>query len=242
MGKHGKYFETADTNPIVARLIRDEFRRTRDFVPHERIAALFQADSMGARVIDAAMKTSRGDVSEKWLASNIVQWFSALYTRELLDCRNEFTRQKQKRKWAYRPAGTSVNEQLRQGAATSSGVNELPPSSKGKRPTVALAVRQPYAELILVGKKRFEYRSVRTKKRERVYIYAAKQPLDDIRAWRAARAEPGTLPVGVIVGSVEITNCAGRDGEYSWKLANPQRAKRAVKPKRMPQPIFFRPF
>ena len=36
----------------------------------------------------------------------------------------------------------------------------------------ALSVRQPYAELILRGEKKIEYRSKPTNIRERVYLYA----------------------------------------------------------------------
>ena len=37
----------------------------------------------------------------------------------------------------------------------------------------AISIRQPYAELILRGKKKNEFRSRPTNIRERVYIYAA---------------------------------------------------------------------
>ena len=36
---------------------------------------------------------------------------------------------------------------------------------------VALSIRQPHVEQILRGKKKIEYRSMPTNKRERVYIY-----------------------------------------------------------------------
>lgn len=40
----------------------------------------------------------------------------------------------------------------------------------------ALSVRQPFAEQIMCGTKKIEYRSMPTKLRGRVYIYAAKHP------------------------------------------------------------------
>lgn len=40
----------------------------------------------------------------------------------------------------------------------------------------ALSVRQPYAEQILCGTKKIEYRSIATRIRERVYIYASQTP------------------------------------------------------------------
>ncbi|MBI4768802.1 MAG: ASCH domain-containing protein [Deltaproteobacteria bacterium] len=38
----------------------------------------------------------------------------------------------------------------------------------------AISIRQPWVELILLGKKKAEYRSRPTKIRERVYIYASR--------------------------------------------------------------------
>src|SRR5262245_45042997 len=106
----------------------------------------------------------------------------------------------------------------------------------------ALSVRQPFAELILRGIKKIEYRSIATHKRERVYIYASKAPVDDSRSWAKVKLEPGDLPTGILVGTVEIVGCDGERGDYRWKLARPKRLKKPIKPKRMPQPVFFSPF
>ena len=38
---------------------------------------------------------------------------------------------------------------------------------------IALNVRQPYAELIMRGKKKIAYRATATIKRERIYIFAS---------------------------------------------------------------------
>jgi ASCH domain len=37
----------------------------------------------------------------------------------------------------------------------------------------ALSIRQPFVEMILIGKKTAEFRSKKTHKRERVYLYAS---------------------------------------------------------------------
>ena len=76
----------------------------------------------------------------------------------------------------------------------------------------ALSIRQPYAELILRGIKKIEYRSRRTRIiGERFYIYAARTP-GPSEAWAELDCEtdnprdtgnagdPG-VPTGVIVGS-----------------------------------------
>ena len=109
------------------------------------------------------------------------------------------------------------------------------------RITRALSIKQPFTELILAGKKKYEYRSIPTRVRERVYIYASKRPGPEDR-WRRSGYEPGTLPTGVLVGSVEIVGCRRTQGGYAWKLARPKRARRKLKPKNHPQPVWFRPF
>ena len=105
----------------------------------------------------------------------------------------------------------------------------------------ALSLRQPHAEQVLRGKKKTEYRSMPTSKRERVYIYAANTPADQ-DAWDDAGLEPGDLPTGVLVGTVEIVGCRKTKIEYEWDLARPVRLKRLIKPKNHPQPSWFYPF
>jgi hypothetical protein len=112
---------------------------------------------------------------------------------------------------------------------------------KSKVQNRALSVRQPYAENIMRGTKKIEYRSRKTKIRGRVYIYASKTPGYD-GDFKKLKAKPGDFPVGVLIGTVEIVDCKGEEGDYRWKLANPQRLKRAVAPERRPQPVWFKPF
>jgi len=110
------------------------------------------------------------------------------------------------------------------------------------KPIRALSVCQPYAEQSLSGEKRVEYRSIPTKlKRERVYLYASKRERKDV--YRKLKVEPGTYPTGVIVGTVEVVGCRKvGERDYRWQLANPVRAKRKLRPKRSPQPVWFYPF
>ncbi len=105
----------------------------------------------------------------------------------------------------------------------------------------ALSVRQPYAELIMRGQKKIEYRSLVTRKRGRVYIYASLTPGPDYEFQRL-NLKPGDLPTGVLIGTVEVTDCKKRWGEYEWYLANPERLETLVKPERKPQPVWFIPF
>jgi len=105
----------------------------------------------------------------------------------------------------------------------------------------ALSIRQPYAEQILRGTKTIEFRSRRTNVRERVYIYAGMNPAP-ADAWAEIKLQPGDLPTGVLIGTVEITDCTGVSGDYNWHLARPQRLKRHLKPTNHPQPSWFYPF
>jgi hypothetical protein len=75
-----------------------------------------------------------------------------------------------------------------------------------------------------------------------VYIYASKVPRDDPSSWAKVKLQPGDLPTVVLVGTVEIVGCVGEPGDYQWKLARPKRLKKPIKPRRMPQPVFFAPF
>lgn len=119
---------------------------------------------------------------------------------------------------------------------------------KSKKPTDvpsgrAISIQQPFVEEILLGIKKYEYRSRQTHIRGRVYLYASKRPGEESR-WEKLRLEPGDLPAGVIVGSVEIVDCKYfEDGDYyGYKLKNPRRYKKHLAPKNQPQPCFFFPF
>jgi len=65
----------------------------------------------------------------------------------------------------------------------------------------ALSIRQPFAEQIMAGKKKWEYRGRPTNIRERIYIYASRKPGPN-ESWKKISRKPGELPVGVLVGSV----------------------------------------
>ncbi len=110
------------------------------------------------------------------------------------------------------------------------------------RLTRALSIRQPYAELILRGQKRYEIRSRPTRVFERVYIYASQAPSDDQRAWRRVSSPEGSLPTGKVVGTIEVVGCRKAGEWYHWILANPKRLARPRSVRAKPQPVWFRPF
>jgi len=107
----------------------------------------------------------------------------------------------------------------------------------------AISIRQPYVEMILRGIKKAEYRSKLTHVRGQVYLYASLKPGNE-KYYAKLGVVPGTLPTGLIVGTVEIIDCKYRlwYGDYQWILANPKRLKTPIKPERQPQPVFFKPF
>jgi hypothetical protein len=119
------------------------------------------------------------------------------------------------------------------------------PASEPGRGMRALSIRQPWAELIMSGKKKVEYRSRRTNIRERVYIYAGegRYSKDDEEEFaREYKLDMDSLPRGVLVGTVEIVGCDEGDDGFEWKLSKPERAEHLRQPKNHPQPGFFYPF
>ena len=107
----------------------------------------------------------------------------------------------------------------------------------------ALSIKQPFAEQILLGLKRIEYRSVATNRRGRVYIYASRSWHQDPQEWLKIDKAPAQLPLGRVVGSIEIIDCVWSDdsGCYHWHLSSPRRMP-ARRPENHPQPVWFYPF
>lgn len=107
----------------------------------------------------------------------------------------------------------------------------------------AISIKQPFVEEILLGIKKYEYRSRPTKIRGRVYLYASLKPRLDGN-WKRLKMTPCHAPTGVIVGSVEIVDCVYfEDYEiYGYKLKHPKRYTKFLTPKNQPQPCFFFPF
>lgn len=131
----------------------------------------------------------------------------------------------------------------------------------------ALSIRQPWAEMILRGIKKIEYRSRPTRViGERFYIYAARKPAPPtapgpiwshdlaMPAGRPGEAPPHwmlelaellilkKLPTGVIVGSAVIDRVTHHGDFYEWHLTGVERAAEPRKPTGHPQPVWFKPF
>ena len=110
----------------------------------------------------------------------------------------------------------------------------------------ALSVRQPWAELIMLGDKEIEYRNYPTDVRGVVYIYAGatRYPAEEEQEIQSEFGmDLDSLPRGVIVGTVEVYDCQqGAEGGYEWLLRSPSRLPKPLKPKRKPEPSWFFPF
>jgi hypothetical protein len=100
-----------------------------------------------------------------------------------------------------------------------------------------LTVRQPWVWAIFHAGKDVENRTWSTALRGRLAIHAGltvdDAGLDELR--RAGYAVPDELPVGVIVGVVQVLDCTrdhpsrwARDGHWHWALADPTELPRPV--------------
>jgi hypothetical protein len=106
----------------------------------------------------------------------------------------------------------------------------------------AISIRQPWAEQILQGKKKREYRSRATNIRERVYLYASATRDPSLTQSQRLRLRADDLPTGMLVGTVEIVECVKMASRrYAYKLRDPRRLPAPVKPHNHPQPMFWRP-
>ncbi len=101
-----------------------------------------------------------------------------------------------------------------------------------------LSVQQPWASLIISGKKSIENRPVPTTKTGRVYIYAS-QKLADLEGVRLGKygitkRDAEVYPRGQIIGSVEITHCRldtrYQSRSYKWHLRKPRKLRTPVTP------------
>ncbi len=112
-----------------------------------------------------------------------------------------------------------------------------------KRLERAISIRQPYVELIMQGKKKYEYRSMPTNIRERVYVYASLRIAESDSDWKKLNKPQDSLTYGAIVGSVEIVGCEfdSRRDCYAYKLAKPKRLATPIKATNQPAPRFWRP-
>lgn len=94
-------------------------------------------------------------------------------------------------------------------------------------PILALSIRQPWASLIVEGRKDIENRTWRTEHRGPILIHAAKTPDHEARDRLCRYGDPS----GGIIGIAEVVDCVTGhqspwfSGPIGWVLANPRRLK-----------------
>lgn len=79
----------------------------------------------------------------------------------------------------------------------------------------ALTILQPYAELIVQGRKTCENRTWPTSYRGRMYIHAGKSRSmlwdDDDPAWKDLGVQPDRIVLGAVVATANLVACIHRD-------------------------------
>jgi hypothetical protein len=135
-----------------------------------------------------------------------------------------------------------------------------PKPSSTAVPQLALSIRQPWAELILRGEKRIEVRTRRTHVRGPIFLYASCKrihPDHERRIEKSRHIVIDGLPRGVLVGVIDLRGCrplrrtdsknaafpvGDPNGDWAWEVAPIERWTKQRRPRRQPQPVFFRPF
>lgn len=125
---------------------------------------------------------------------------------------------------------------------------------------LALGIQQPWAELILSGRKQLEIRSTNTRVRGTIYLYAsrtlsthdaASMIFDEHPQWR------NDLPRGVLIGTAQLVTCRPAlrsdsaaacltaehlEGRFAWELRSPERLSPPIAVKFLPYGVWFYPF
>lgn len=76
-----------------------------------------------------------------------------------------------------------------------------------------LTIKQPWATLIIQGNKKFEFRSWQTHYRGELLIHAGKS-IDKEAMKRLEKYLPENIPLGKIIGKVNLTNCIKTSPEF----------------------------
>jgi len=98
----GKYFNQVDVFPVIDSSIRKIYQRKREFVCHDEIVQGLLNDPVGKKLVDAACQKQLFR-SPKWMAGNMIAWFSQRITVGESEYAGEFERIKIGNEWAYKP-------------------------------------------------------------------------------------------------------------------------------------------
>lgn len=112
----------------------------------------------------------------------------------------------------------------------------------------ALSLRQPHAEAVMRGVRLVERRTYSTTVRGRIYIYASYARADNaeeaclMQKYGIQDKSCDELPRGVILGTVELSDCTGTKSNYQWHLTNPTQLQVFKIPNNTPRSTWFTPF
>ncbi|MGC1272784.1 MAG: ASCH domain-containing protein [Planctomycetaceae bacterium] len=125
---------------------------------------------------------------------------------------------------------------------------------------IALAVQQPWAELIVRGIKTIEIRSTSARVRGPIYLYASRKPSQLPDAAVAAERfglDVDALPRGILIGQADLAEsrpakaddaaaaCVTAErlaGRTAWRFANPKKFSEPLAVRFLPYGIWFYPF
>lgn len=89
--------------PLVKRIIKEIFAEKLDWVTHEEIWKRLLLDTAGAKEAKTAFEKQENPRSVENVASNMVAWFSQQYCVHGHGLESQFTREKIRRRFAYKP-------------------------------------------------------------------------------------------------------------------------------------------
>jgi hypothetical protein len=84
----------------------------------------------------------------------------------------------------------------------------------------ALAIKQPWAQLVAAGTVQYLIRNSKTNYRGQVEIYASKSRVNQGLKWNGANIMLKQLSYGAIIASAELTDCLHIDDHYWYELQN----------------------
>lgn len=88
--------------PLIAEVIRERHEEEGEYVPHKEIVAGMLDHPEGGELIEEAADEQGNSV--RWVAGNMVAWFSKRMTEERSPYQDDFERERINGAWAYRPA------------------------------------------------------------------------------------------------------------------------------------------
>lgn len=94
-------FTHKEAFPLIAEVIRDQAEDD-EYVPHKEIVAGMLEHPEGGELIEEAAEEQGNSV--RWVAGNMVAWFSKRMTEERSPYQDEFERERINGAWAYRPS------------------------------------------------------------------------------------------------------------------------------------------